>query len=252
MSELTKTREEQDYAVRHLREAGPDAIPFLVDALSRPDLSAGDRRLIVYNMGRLDRPVIPPLAAVLDGPDSTLAVSAATAMGMIGDKEAIPFLTFAAASAETAPAVRVAAQEAVARLSGQPFAAQPRTPIQVLTDAAWRYHRHQVEFLEEPVAIWKWDDSRKGPVAQFVPRADAEYTLGLQLAKQALRLDPINRQGLVVQTSLTLERAIRAPGSTHCPAVRPRVSPRPRQPDHRSLPRCSKQRLLMVRLTWPL
>ena len=33
ISELTKTPEEQDYAVRHLREAGPDAIPFLVEAL---------------------------------------------------------------------------------------------------------------------------------------------------------------------------------------------------------------------------
>src|SRR4051794_10741686 len=30
ITELTGTTQEQDYAVRHLREAGPDAIPFLV------------------------------------------------------------------------------------------------------------------------------------------------------------------------------------------------------------------------------
>ena len=63
ISELTKTPEEQDYGVRHLREAGPDAVPYLIEALAQPDLSASDRRLIVRNMGRLDRSVIPPLAA---------------------------------------------------------------------------------------------------------------------------------------------------------------------------------------------
>ena len=166
VSELTRTPEEQDYAVRHLREAGPDAIPFLVEALARPDLSADDRRLIVRNMGRLDRSVIPALAAVLDSPDPVLAADAATALGMIGDKEAIPFLTFPAASPEAPPAVRAAAQAAIARLTGQPFSAQPRKPAQVLTDAAWRYHRHQVEFADDLVVVWAWDNDRKAPVAR--------------------------------------------------------------------------------------
>ena len=31
IAELTKTPDEQDYGVRHLREAGPDAIPYLVE-----------------------------------------------------------------------------------------------------------------------------------------------------------------------------------------------------------------------------
>ena len=68
---------------------------------------------------------------------------------MIGDKEAIPFLTFPAASPEAPPAVRAAAQAAIAHLTGQPFFAQPHKPVQVLTDAAWRYHRHQIEFTDD-------------------------------------------------------------------------------------------------------
>ena len=104
VSELTRTPEEQDYAVRHLREAGPDAIPFLVEALEKPGLSANDRRLIVRNMGRLDRSVIPALVAVLDSPNPVLASDAATALGMIGDKEAVPFLTFPAAFPDAPPA----------------------------------------------------------------------------------------------------------------------------------------------------
>ena len=94
ISELTQTPEEQDYAVRHLREAGPDAVPFLVEALARPGLSADDRSLIVRNMGRLDRSVIPALVVVLDNPDPALAADAATALGMIDDKEAIPHSDF--------------------------------------------------------------------------------------------------------------------------------------------------------------
>ena len=161
VSELTKTPDEQEYAVRHLREAGPNAIPFLVEALNQPGLSADDRRLIVKNMGRLDRSVIPALAAVLDSADPALAADAAKVLGMIGDKDAIPFLTFPAASSEVAPAVRATAQEAIARLTGQPFLAQPRTPTQVLSDAAWRYHRHLVEFVEDPVEVWTWDNAAK-------------------------------------------------------------------------------------------
>ena len=54
-------------------------------------------------MGRLDRSVIPPLAAVLDSSDPVLVADAATALGMIGDKEAIPFLAFPAAFLEAPP-----------------------------------------------------------------------------------------------------------------------------------------------------
>lgn len=221
VTELTGTPDEQGYAVRHLREAGPDAVPFLVEALSRPDLSADDRRHIVSNMGRLDRSVIPPLAAVLDSADSSLAADAAKALGMIGDKEAIPLLTISAGSIETDPAVRIAAQEAIARLTGHPFDAQARTPTQVLSDAAWRCHRHSVEFTNDPTIVWTWDNARKAPVAQQMPGTEANGTLGLHLAKEALRLDPTNREAQVVQVSLSLEKAIRRVGFASFPADDP-------------------------------
>jgi hypothetical protein len=212
VSELTKTPEEQDYAVRHLREAGPDVIPFLIEALASPDLATSDRKLIIHNMGRLDRSVIPPLAAVLDCPDPTLAADAATVLGMIGSKEAIPFLTFPAASPEAPSAVHAAAQAAIAHLTGQAFSAQPRRPTQVLTDAAWRYHRHQDQFADDRIIVWAWDNDRKAPVAREVPRTEADAILGLQLARQALRISPDNREAQVVQSSLALEKAIEQVG----------------------------------------
>ena len=98
ITQLTKTPAEQDYAIRHLREAGPYAVPFLIDALAQPGLSESDRKIIVQSLGALDRSAIPPLAAVLDSTDPSLAVDAATALGMIGDRAAVPFLTYAAAA----------------------------------------------------------------------------------------------------------------------------------------------------------
>src|SRR4051794_25549087 len=70
---LTGSPEEQDYAVARLREAGPYAVPFVVEALGRPGISPEERSLLASGLGRLDRSAIPALIAVLDSPDARLA-----------------------------------------------------------------------------------------------------------------------------------------------------------------------------------
>jgi HEAT repeats len=218
VAELTKSREEQDYAVRRLREAGPYAVPFLVDELSRPGLSAEDRKLVVDNMSRLDRSAVPPLIAALDSLDPTIAADAAKVLGKIGDKAAVPFLTFAAASPASPPALRHAAQAAIAQLTRQPYSAQPRNPARVLTAAAWTYHRHQVEFPDDRVVVWSWDKERKAPTPREVSRSEAETIAGLRLAREALRLEPNNREAQVAQISLAVEKAIERVGYAEFPA----------------------------------
>jgi HEAT repeat protein len=208
ISELTKTPDEEDYAIRHLREAGPEAIPLLVKALSRPDQPANDRQQIVRSMSHLDRSVIPPLAAVLASPDPALAADAARVLAAIGDKEAVPFLAFPAASPGAAPVVQAAAQAAITHLTGQPYPVQPSTPVQSLTASAWRYHRHQVEFADDPVAVWHWDKDHKVLISRRLPQTEADATLGLQFAGQALQLDPHNHDAQVAQLSLALEKSI--------------------------------------------
>ena len=106
---LTRSTEEQEYAIARLREAGPHAVPFLVDACSiEPAFRPTSAPLLARNMGRLDRTAVPALLAVLDSPDAQLAADAATALGRIGDPRAVPFLTYPAAAAESPPAVRQA------------------------------------------------------------------------------------------------------------------------------------------------
>jgi HEAT repeat protein len=223
VAELTGTPEEQDYAVRHLQEAGPYAVPFLVEALRRPGLSTRERELLVHNIGRLDRSAVPALLAVLDSSEPALVADAATALGQIRAPEAEPYLTFLAASAGTAPRVRAAASGAVARIVSQPFAASPRTPVQVLTAAAWSHHRERPEFPEEPVTIWEWDGKKNVPVPRDVTRAEANSILGLRFARDALRLDPGDRSAQVAQLSLALERATRQVHPEAVPAQTPDV-----------------------------
>ena len=169
-------------------------MPFLVEALQRPEITPEERALLARNMGRLDRTAcrrswrfaVPPLLAVLDSSDPRLAADAATALGSIGDSRAVPFLTYPASAVTFPAAVREAAQAAIGRLTGRPFVAQPHSPAQVLTDAAWSFHRHQVEFPSDPVAVWVWDKDRKVPVPRPMRRGEAEGYFGLRLASEAL------------------------------------------------------------------
>jgi CheY-like chemotaxis protein len=205
VSALTGTDDEQNYGVARLKEAGPYAIPALLEALRKPGISSEERQLLVKNMGRLDGSAVPALVAVLDSGDSSLKADAASALGRIGDARAVPFLIYPAASVEAAPEAREAAQAAIARLTDRPFDAE--ASARVLTDAAWKYHRHQVEFPGESVAVWEWDRDRKTVAPHTMKRGDAEVDFSRRLVDQALRLQPVDRDARVASLSIALRKA---------------------------------------------
>ena len=89
----------------------------------------------------------------------------------------------------------------------------------MLTDAAWRYHRHQAEFPCKPVVVWTWDNDRKAPVSREVSRTEAEAILGQRLTQKALRLEPNHQGAQVCALSLVLEKAIERVGFISFPAM---------------------------------
>ena len=91
-------------------------------------------------------------------------------------------------------------------------------PGEVLTDAAWSFHRHQVEFPSDPVAVWVWDKGRKVPVPRPMRRGEAEGYFGLQLASEALLLQPLDLDARTASVSLSLEKAIDRVGFNSFPA----------------------------------
>src|SRR5271157_5663786 len=194
------------------------AVAFLVESLQHPEITPEKRALLARNMGRLDRTAVPPLLAVLDSSDPRLAADAATALGLIGDPRAVPFLTYPASAVKFPPAVREAAQTAIGRLTGWSFVVQPHSPAQALTEAAWSFHRHQVEFPSDPVAVWVWDKDRKVPVPRPMRLGEAEGYFGLQLASEALLLQPLDLDAHTASVSLSLGKAIDRVGFNSFPA----------------------------------
>jgi CheY-like chemotaxis protein len=218
VSALTGTPGEQNYGVAQLKEAGPHAIPALVEALQHPGIAAKDQALLVRNMGRLEGSAVPALLAVLDSGDPRLQTGAASALGNIGDPRAIPFLTYPASAIEFTPEVREAAQSAIAQLSGKPFVAQTRTPAQVLTDTAWEYYLHQIEFPGDKVAVWGWDKDRKTVAPRTLKRGEAEEYFGQRLADEALRLQPTDLNAQTAALSLALRKTTEKTSPSDIPA----------------------------------
>ncbi|MDR3635839.1 MAG: hypothetical protein P4L84_18700 [Isosphaeraceae bacterium] len=209
---LTKSREEQQYAVDRLRESGPFAVPHLVRELQRPALSADDRAALVHGAGRLDRTAGPPLIATLDSPDGRLVRDAIEALAMMGELRAIPQLTYLAARGNQTAATAIEA------LTGRPWGGVERSPARVLTDEALRYHLHEIRFPGDTFFLWVWDDAQKVPASREVSRADAEAYFGLKYAREALVLDPSNRTAQVALLSLALEQAVERAGYASYPA----------------------------------
>ena len=140
--------------------------------------------------------MIPALAAVLDSPDPALAADAATVLGMIGDKEAIPFLTFPAASA------RSSAGGACRRPRGD--CPSDRTALlRPAAHASSGFDRRRLALSSPPCRVSRRSSSPSGhgtmiarrQLRKQVPRTEAEAILGLRLVKQALRLEPRQPRG---------------------------------------------------------
>ncbi len=202
---LSKSREEQRYAVDRLREAGPFAIPPLVRALSVSGLDGSVRTPLAENLGRLDRKAVPALIAALDSSDDALVGDVARALGQIGDPRAVPALTYLAARTKPETAAKPLVLRAIRELTGRPFSSQPRTPARVLSDEARKYHLHAYKFPGDPVVLWLWDAAAKVPAPVSMPVKDAEGILGLRAAGEALELDPTDSEAKVNQISLGLD-----------------------------------------------
>jgi len=221
LAELTGSEVEQDFGIRHLREAGSYAAPQIATELARTDLAPEVRSTLIRNLGRLDRTVVPGMAALLESPDLPVATAAATILGEIGHSSALPFLAYPAASPQTPAPLQAAAQTALASITHRVPRSASRTPVQILVDAVWAYHRHQVEFDDDPAVIWKWDAQTKSPVPVELPRTQAEAMLGLKFAEQALQLDPGNLEARVAQLSLTLDKGLEQTGYREFKAKQP-------------------------------
>jgi HEAT repeat protein len=209
---LTKSPEHRGYAIGQLRNAGPDAVPFLLATLRDPAM-AEHHSTILQAMHQLTATALPPLVAALESEDPDVMRQVIHVLGVIGNRDTVPSLRFIAESADMPAPIQLAAREAVSRIIGKRYADLPAANDELVAQAR-AYYEHRVEFRETSpgvVRLWRWVP-REGLKGEEVPLSNAEESLGLAHCRQALALDPNFEPAQVALLSLALDKAFERAG----------------------------------------
>lgn len=215
---LNGDEEERAFAIGQLRRVGARAVPALISALQRTQDENEAHTAILTAMIRLNRDILPPLAAALDVSNSTLKLELLEVINQRGDVDAVPFLWYTAGSAREPEAVRQKAAAVLARfLETSPDKLPPAKTM--LTREAERYYQHKVRFLNpDRVMVWRWDGNEL--TGTPVPVSLAEEYYGLRFARQALELDPQYEPAQIVFLSQALDKGYERAGGVDQPLSR--------------------------------
>ncbi len=213
---IPKSREEQSQALELLREAGPFAVPVLVDALRQPGRSSEERNMLAESLGMLDASAVAPLVALLDTKDGATLIDTIHALGRIGDKRAIPGLRYVAVRNDENPTVRDAALKAIGRLSGRPGDLGTKAAARILTDEARAYHLHTTR-IDTPPIIWSWNEEDGKLSSRPTSVSEAEEYHGLRAARQALTLAPADLDAQSTLVAIAVDKAVGRVGLTTYP-----------------------------------
>jgi hypothetical protein len=194
-------------AVIGLRDAGGAAVGPLISVLADPARAAeyANVRAALVELGPLAR---GPLVAVVEQADPKIAVQAIEILGAMNDPNVALWLLSPCLAEKSDPAVRLAAQRAIEKLSGR--VPDRRQVIRLLTDAAKAYfdRRQPVAgVVNGKVDVWRWDPSKRRCVAKSVVPEDAARWLAARLARDAYAIAPDHRDVRLLYLTTLLEQA---------------------------------------------
>lgn len=212
IARLTGTPLERSEALRRLRSSGPYAVPELLRAIAAAEPGSIERQLLISGLGELEPRAVPAVLGALESPDADLAAAAARALGMIGDRRALPFLVAeAAGAADGREAARDAARKAIGAL-GRDADRLLERPARVLLDEAERYFTGAYEFPGQQVELWGWDEAAGTVAPRLVRPAEAEALLGDRFVRKALELAPEDREAVALRVALEVREALQVAG----------------------------------------
>src|SRR5262249_22022934 len=90
---LNKSKEERAYALLQLRQAGPLAVPYMVNTL-RDAAQKQNQKAVVNAFLQMDQNIVPPLLAALDSPDAFVRGTVLSVLLQRGDKAVLPYLWY--------------------------------------------------------------------------------------------------------------------------------------------------------------
>jgi hypothetical protein len=208
---------EQAVAFEALRNAGAIAVPGIMTALNDEGRVGVHQQLlqILVEMGDV---AVPPLLGALEAPSSTMRSNAATALGYLKAKSALPLLTYPAVGDDVPSGERAIAMVSIARILGV-SGTRARDLVsagpvnQLIADATAYLSGQKTADLDVvgDVDSWSWDEAAGSVVKLDLTADEANDRIGLRLARQAFLLSPERND---VQTlylvSLLVEHASRS------------------------------------------
>lgn len=203
---LSKSKEERAYAIVQLRQAGPLAVPFMVNVL-RDASQKANQKAVVSAFLQMDQGIVPPLLAALDSPDVFVRATVLSVLLQRGDRAVTSYLWYLYGQPGLSPETKQLVLEGLSRFSTLPKEKITGDPKAVLTREAERYYHHQAAFVGgDNQTIWRWTD-QDGVVGQPANRSQMEEYYGIYWAKKALELDPAYRPAQVVLLSIAIEKS---------------------------------------------
>ena len=219
IKDLGGNADEQAVAVDELSRAGEIVVPTLLAALKSP-AAERIRDELVYTIVRMGNRAVPPLLAAVASPDPEIQSYAIKALGYIGSSEAIPYLWYPAIAPEAASEVRATARLALTRLIHGPG----RTEVGSLplTGVVTQLRKAALNYLDPAypwprdeqgqVPFWTWDTAAENIRLVHVTPQVASSVAGMRFARQALALNPADRDIHVMYLTLALANEVYAAG----------------------------------------
>lgn len=215
---LRGSDEERIFAIRELQRSGMRALPGMAAEL-RADPDPLARASILNVLPLMPEESVTPLLAALDMPDARLKYQLLESLGQRKDfpylpgrveTNPLPTLDFLAASPKESAEVRQLARDLIVKL--RPIGKSEIRPAkQELTDAAWKFYRHQERFVKPAaVPVWRWDDNQLVQTPSNASQAEEYY--GLRYARWALELDPDYLPAQVAFLSMAVDKAFERAG----------------------------------------
>lgn len=213
LKDLGGTAQQRDVAIVTLRSAGPVVVPRILSVLADP-ASMIDKDLLTDALVKMGNPVIPPLIAALDSPDTNLQSTVIQVLGYLADRNTASYLWYPAFGPGQSPGVQVMARESLKRIFRQPGdragIADPQGVTRELKRIALENFRMQREWPlgdDKRVEFWSWDPAAGTVVAHHVTPEAASLAVAARFARQALATSPErpDLQSLLLAATLASE-----------------------------------------------
>ncbi|MHC4792141.1 MAG: HEAT repeat domain-containing protein [Planctomycetota bacterium] len=176
-------------AVKHLKNAGEYAVPYMLDAIA-DEARSQELPNITWALPQIGRPAIRPLVAALQTEDVGLKTEIIKALGKIGYPQSLPYLKYINEKDNSAEA-KQPARESIQQIDPAGLSV-PAEQLFYQLGEKYYYHTDSLAPAEDaPFAnIWFWDSPSRRLLREKVDKAFFNELMAMRACEWALKANP--------------------------------------------------------------